>query len=84
MRWLVTSVTVVVIALVLFVRPYLGPGRLWLAWFQCGVRALLSVINFLPGRSNIVFREVNPPKWIEGWSVTISMPAGIRTGWAVP
>lgn len=74
----------IAIALVWFVRAHPGTGSLWLARFQCGVLALVSVINFLPGRSNVVFHEMNPPKWIEGWSVTISVPAGIRTGWALP
>jgi len=83
LRWLVTSVTVIVIALIWFVRAYLGAGNLWLAWLTCGLRALVSVINFLPGRPNIVFREMNPPRQIMAWGESVSVPDGIGTSWTL-
>ncbi len=83
LRWMHTSVQVCVIALIWFVRAYLGAGSLWLAWLSCGLRALTLVINFLPGHANVAFREMKPPRQIVALGESVSVPDGIGTGWSL-
>jgi len=83
LRWMHTSVQVCVIALIWFVRAYLGAGSLWLAWLSCGLRALTLVINFLPGHANVAFREMKPPRQIVALGESVSVPDGIGTVWSL-
>jgi len=80
--WLHVSVSLIVVALVWFVRAYLRAGSLWLAWLNCGLRALTVVVNFLPGRANILFLEMDVPRQTSLWGETVWVPTGVRSEWA--
>ncbi len=45
-RWLQVPIFLLVVALVSFVRLYLGTGRLWLGISACAVRFLCVILNF--------------------------------------
>jgi len=57
MRWYHIGVFLNYVGIILFVRGYLGTGRLWLAWSILGVRAILLAVNFL-SYPTLFFREI--------------------------
>jgi len=58
MRWYHIGVFLNYVGIILFVRGYLGTGRLWLAWSILGVRAVLLAVNLLSSYPNLFFREI--------------------------
>jgi two-component system, LuxR family, sensor kinase FixL len=65
-----------------FIRLYLRAGRLWLLWLICGLRALMLVLNFVPG-PNFYFREITGLQQIPLLGELISRPHGLLHPWAI-
>ena len=80
LRWMHVSVAVVVIALVWFVRAYLGAGRLWLAWAITGLRALVLVPNFV-AYPNATFGEITAVTSSSLLGDAVSVPVGEPNPW---
>jgi two-component system, LuxR family, sensor kinase FixL len=65
-----------------FIRLYLRAGRLWLLWLICGLRALMLVLNFVPG-PNFFFREITGLYQVPLLSELTSRPHGVLHPWAI-
>jgi two-component system, LuxR family, sensor kinase FixL len=59
-----------------FIRVYMRAGRLWLLWLICGLRALMRVLNFVPG-PDFYFREITGLQQIPLLSELTSRPHGV-------
>jgi signal transduction histidine kinase len=57
-RWYQVPSFVFFVGCLLFVRTYLGTGRLWLAWAIVAVRFVVLVVNFLVS-PNFTFRAIS-------------------------
>jgi PAS domain S-box-containing protein len=80
-RWAQVPFLVSFVALVWFVRLYLGAGRPWLAWTAIASRAFASlVLNFL-SPANLNFRVVDRAIPIPFLGEVISVPGGIANPW---
>jgi PAS domain-containing protein len=60
----------------------LRAGRLWLLWLICGLRALMLVLNFVPG-PNFYFREITDLQQMPLLGELIVRPHGVLHPWAV-
>lgn len=70
----------ILVALVWFIRSYLGAGRLWLAWSITGLRVLVLIVNFsLP--PNIIFDEIYALNSVSFLGETLSAPVGDMNPW---
>jgi len=65
-----------------FMRLYLRAGRLWLLWVICGLRALMLVLNFVPG-ANFYFREITEVHQMPLLGELISRPRGVLHPWVI-
>lgn len=65
-----------------FIRLYLRAGRLWLLGLLCGVRALMLVLNFVPG-ANFYFREITSLQQVPLLGEMISRPVGVLHPWVL-
>jgi C4-dicarboxylate-specific signal transduction histidine kinase len=70
------------VLIALFIRLYLRAGRLWLLWLICGLRALMLVLNFVPG-PNFFFREITSLQQTPLLGELISRPHGVLHPWGV-
>ena len=64
------------------IRLYLRAGRLWLLWLICGLRALMLVLNFVPG-ANFYFREITSLQPMPLLGELISRPHGVLHFWTM-
>lgn len=81
-RWIHVPVWVVVLALVGFVRVYLGAGRPWLAWTICGLRTFSLVLNFV-FTPNINFREITILQHVSFLGESVAYGEGVANPWTV-
>jgi two-component system, LuxR family, sensor kinase FixL len=65
-----------------FIRLYLQAGRPWLLWLICGLRALMLVLNFVPG-PNFYFREITGLQQAPLLGELISRPHGVLHPWVM-
>ena len=65
-----------------FIRLYLRAGRLWLLWLICGLRAMMLVLNFVPGPT-FFFREITGLHQMPLLGELISQPHGVLHPWAI-
>jgi hypothetical protein len=80
LRWMQVPAATIVIALVLFIRSYLGAGRLWLAWLIIGLRVLVLMLNFFLS-PNITFEEIYALNPVSFLGETLSVPVGDMNPW---
>ena len=80
-RWQHVPVFVAVVAMVGFVRAFLGAGRLWLAYTVCALRLLSLIANFSSG-VNLNYREITGLAQLELWGgETIAVAEGVFNPW---
>lgn len=80
LRWMHLPAAIITVALVWFIRSYLGAGRLWLAWLITGLRGLVLVINFSLS-PNATFQEVHALREVFFLGETLSAPVGDVNPW---
>jgi len=80
LRWMHLSVAAIVIAIVWFVRFYLGTGRLWLAWLITLLRGLILLANFLL-YPNASFAEIHALREVPWLGESLSAPVGEMNPW---
>jgi len=81
-RWALSLGMIEGVLIVWFIRLYLRAGRLWLLWLICALRALMLVLNFVPG-SNFYFREINDLQQTLFLGELISRPHGVLHPWVL-
>ena len=80
LRWMHLPVFALVVALVAFVRIFLGTGRPWLGHAAWGVRLLSLIINFsVP--TNLNYHEITGLRQIEFLGESVAVAEGIRSSW---
>src|SRR5882672_4422836 len=79
-RWLHVPGFVALVAMVWFVRAFLGTGRLWLAYTVCALRLLSLIANFSSG-VNLNYREITGLRHLELWGESIAIPDGVFNPW---
>ncbi len=79
-RWMHVPMGVLFIAVVWFIRAYLGTGRVWMAWFLTGLRGVILILNlfFFP---NVTFHEVNALREVDFLGEILSAPLGEESPW---
>ena len=80
LRWMHVSAAVITVAIIWFIRCYLGAGRLWLAWTITGLRGLILIVNFLPF-ANATFTEIDALRQVSWLGESLSAPIGIANPW---
>lgn len=80
LRWWHVSAAAIVIAVVWFVRFYLGTGRLWLAWLITLLRGLILLANFL-AYPNATFAEIHSLREVSWLGESLTVPVGDQTPW---
>ncbi|HBG94102.1 MAG TPA: hypothetical protein DDY14_01985 [Chromatiaceae bacterium] len=80
LRWWHVSAAAIVIAIVWFVRFYLGTGRLWLAWLITLLRGLILLANFLV-YPNATFAEIHRLREVSWLGESLTAPVGDQTPW---
>jgi len=81
LRWTQLPVWSLIVTLVVFVRLYLGAGRLWLAWSVCGARTLALILNFI-FTPNLSYRQITGLRQVSWWGgETVSVPVGVTNPW---
>jgi len=80
LRWMHVAAAIIIIAVVWFVRNYLGTGRVWLAWFLTGLRGVILILNFSPF-PNATFQEINALREVYFLGETLSAPVGDENPW---
>ena len=80
MRAYHVPVFVVVVAIVWFIRSYLGAGRLWLAWLITGARVLVLILTFSL-EPNLNFIAITDLRAISFLGETAVIPVGIKNPW---
>lgn len=79
-RWIHVPVFILFVALVSFVRLYLGTGRLWLGVTVCVIRFVSLVINFVfPPSLN--FRALTGLRPLDFLGETVMAPVGVVSPW---
>jgi PAS domain S-box-containing protein len=79
-QWTHVPVTLLVLAIIGFVRSYFGTGRLWLGIAACGTRLVSLAINFaFP--PNLNFREITGLRHFGFLGETVAMPEGVANPW---
>jgi len=81
-RWALSLGLLVGVLMAWFIRLYLQAGRLWLLWLICGLRALMVVLNYLPG-PNFYFREVTGLHQMPLLGELVSHPHGALHPWVM-
>jgi PAS domain S-box-containing protein len=79
-RWALSLGMLEGVSIAGFIRLYLRAGRLWLLWLICGLRALMLVLNFVPG-PNFYFREITGLQQTPLLGELISRPHGVLHPW---
>jgi len=79
-RWIHVPIFGAVVAMVWFVRSFLGTGRLWLAYTVCALRLLSLIVNFSSGVS-LNYREITGLRQIELWGESIAVADGVFNPW---
>jgi len=79
-RWLHVPIFAAVVAMVWFVRAFLGTGRLWLAYTVCALRLLALIVNFSSGVS-LNYREITGLRQVELWGESIAVTEGVFNPW---
>jgi signal transduction histidine kinase len=79
LRWYAVPVFVGMMAAVLFVRSYLGTGRLWALWVLLSMRAIQLVANFIL-HPNVVFSRIDNLRHMQflGEQVSLLGHAAVR------
>ena len=80
LRWMHVSAATIIVAIVWFVRFYLGTGRVWLAWVICGLRGLILLANFLL-YPNATFAEIQLLREVSWLGESLTAPVGDQTPW---
>ena len=80
LRWLHVPAWVAIVALVGFVRLYLGAGRLWLLWTICAVRTVSLLLDFLLGQ-NLNYWEITRLRHIPFLGDAVSVAEGVPNHW---
>jgi PAS domain S-box-containing protein len=80
LRWMHVSTAIIVVAVVWFIRRYLGTGRVWLAWFLTGLRGVILLINFF-AFPNATFREIYSLREVYFLGEALSAPIGEENPW---
>ena len=81
LRWAHIPVFTLLMSIVVFVRAYLGTGRLWLAWSICGLRLLVLVLNF-QAVVNINYLEISDLRQVSLFGEETGMIAvGVENPW---
>lgn len=80
LRWMHVSAATIVVAIVWFIRSYLGAGRRWLAWMITALRGLVLVVNFLPF-ANATFSEIDALRQVFWLGESLSAPIGDANPW---
>jgi PAS domain S-box-containing protein len=81
-RWALSLGMLEGVLIAWFIRLHLRAGRLWLLWLICGLRALMLVLNFMPG-PNFYFREITGLQQTPLLGELISRPHGVLHPWAI-
>jgi signal transduction histidine kinase len=81
-RWALSLGMLEGVSIAWFIRLYLRAGRLWLLWLICGLRALMLVLNFVPG-PNFYFREITSLQPMPLLGELISRPHGMLHPWVI-
>jgi two-component system, LuxR family, sensor kinase FixL len=81
-RWALSLGMLVGVLIAWFIRLYLRAGRLWLLWLICGLRALMLVLNFVPG-PNFYFREITGLHQMPLLGELVSHPHGVLHPWVM-
>ncbi len=81
-RWALSLGMLEGVLIAWFIRLYLRAGRLWLLWLICGLRALMLVLNFVPG-PNFYFREITGLQQVRLLGELISRPQGVLHPWVL-
>ncbi len=81
-RWALTLGMLEGVSIAWFIRLYLRAGRLWLLGLICGLRALMLVLNFVPG-PNFYFREITSLQPMPLLGELISRPHGVLHPWVM-
>jgi len=79
LRWMHVSAAAIVVAVVWFIRCYLGAGRLWLAWAITCLRGLILIANFL--FPNATFAEIHALREVSWLGESLSAPIGEMNPW---
>ena len=79
-RWIHVPVFVLMIAVVAFVRLYLGTGRLWLGVSIVGLRLVSLIVNFLL-EPNVNFRVITGVSRLPLLGEMVSVPEGVPSPW---
>ena len=80
-RWALSLGMLEGVLIAWFIRLYLRAGRWWLLWLICGLRALMLVLNFVPG-PNFFFREITSLHQMPLLGELIAHPHGALHAWA--
>ncbi len=74
--WNQAPVFIGIVAVIVFVRRYMGAGRTWLAGVAIGMRLIALVLNFvLP--NGIQWQRVDSMSVIALWGQTLAVPVGV-------
>lgn len=79
-RWYHVPTFLMIVALVWFVRSYLGAGRLALAWAVCILRAIALILDFTTGE-NLNFRHVTSLQHVTFLGEDVVTASGERNPW---
>ena len=82
LRWAHVPFTLLVPALVAFVRLHLRAGRAWLGHLAWGLRVLVLIPNFTTG-ANLNFVEITGLVEREAWGARFVTPVGVPNPWMV-
>ena len=80
LRWMHAAVGIIVIAVVWFIRQYLGTGRVWLAWLVTGLRGAVVLLNFFPFPT-ATFQEIYSLRVVYFLGEALSAPVGKENPW---
>ena len=80
LRWMHLSAAIIVVAIVWFVRFYLGTGRLWLAWLITLLRGLILLLNLLP-TTHATFSGIDGLREVVWLGESLSAPVGEGSAW---
>jgi len=80
LRWMHVSAATIIVAIVWFVRFYMGAGRLWLAWLITLLRGLILLANFLL-YPNASFAEIHMLREVPWLGESLTAPVGDQTPW---
>jgi len=81
-RWILSLGMLEGVLIAWYIRLYLRAGRLWLLWLIFGLRAVMLVLNFVPG-PNFYYREITDLHQLPLLGELISHPHGVLHPWAM-